>query len=108
MQSRVIGATVTVPIAEELAFRGYVLRNLITDDFSAVGFDRLTWLSFLGSSILFGALHDEWIAGTLAGMAFAFVRYRRAKLGDSIVAHAAANILLSIWVIATGRWCLWN
>jgi exosortase E/protease (VPEID-CTERM system) len=105
---RIIGATVTAPIAEELAFRGYVLRKLIADDFSAVGFDRPTWLSFVGSSILFGALHGKLIAGTLAGMAFALVLYRRAELGDSIVAHAATNILLSAWVLVTGRWCLWH
>jgi exosortase E/protease (VPEID-CTERM system) len=108
MLFRIVGATVTVPVAEELAFRGYVLRKLIADDFSRVDFDRFTWLSFVGSSILFGALHGEWIAGTLAGMAFALVLYRRGKLGDSIVAHAAANILLSAWVLASGRWCLWN
>jgi exosortase E/protease (VPEID-CTERM system) len=105
---RVIGATITVPIAEELAFRGYVLRKLVADDFNAVGFDRFTWLSFLGSSIVFGALHGEWIAGTLAGMTFALVLYRRGELGDSIVAHAAANTFLSAWVLATGHWCLWS
>jgi exosortase E/protease (VPEID-CTERM system) len=105
---RIVGATVTAPIAEELAFRGYLLRKLVDDDFSAVRFDRFTWLSFVGSSILFGALHGEWIAGTLAGMTFALVLYRRGELGDSIIAHAAANILLSAWVLATGRWCLWN
>jgi exosortase E/protease (VPEID-CTERM system) len=105
---RIVGATVTVPIAEELAFRGYVLRKLIADDFSVVRLDRFTWFSFLGSSILFGALHGEWIAGTLAGMAFALVLYRRGELGDSIVAHATANTLLSAWVLTTGRWCLWN
>jgi CAAX prenyl protease-like protein len=51
---RTLGSVITVPIAEELAFRGYVLRKLINSDFEKVGFGQFTCLSFLRSSILFG------------------------------------------------------
>ena len=43
---RVIGSVITVPIAEELAFRGYALRRLISPDFDKVSL-RFTWFSFI-------------------------------------------------------------
>ena len=68
---RVFGSVVMVPLAEELAFRGYLVRRLIAADFESVPVDRFTWPSFLISSLLFGAMHQRWIAGTLAGMLYA-------------------------------------
>ncbi len=105
---RVIGAVVTVPIAEELAFRGYLMRKLIADDFESVRLGQFTWVSFLASSILFGALHGEWLAGTLAGMGFAAALYRKGLLSDAVVTHSVANALLSAYVLSTHDWSLWT
>jgi exosortase E/protease (VPEID-CTERM system) len=105
---RVAGAVVTVPIAEELFFRGYLLRKLVSVDFESVDPRRFTWLSFLLSSILFGLLHQNWIGGILAGLVFAMVQYRRGRLTDAIVAHSACNSLLAAYVIATSSWGLWS
>ncbi len=105
---RVLGAVVTVPIAEELAFRGYLMRKLIAEDFTQVPMGRFTWVSFLGSSILFGAMHSEWIAGIVAGMLFAVAVCRRGRLTDAIGAHAISNALLAIYVLTTHNWSLWT
>lgn len=104
---RVIGAAVTVPVTEELAFRGYLLRRLIRPDFGNVDYRKLTWISFLASSALFGAMHGRWVAGTLAGMLYALAVCRRGKLADAIVAHATTNALIAAYVLATGHWALW-
>jgi exosortase E/protease (VPEID-CTERM system) len=105
---RVLGSVVTVPIAEELAFRGYVLRRLLSADFEKVSTPQFTWLSFLGSSILFGALHGRWLAGTLAGMFYAWAMYRRGRVADAIVAHATTNALIAMSVLILGNWGLWK
>jgi exosortase E/protease (VPEID-CTERM system) len=105
---RIIGAIVTVPIAEELAFRGYAIRKLISADFESVPPGAFTWLSFAVSSILFGALHGNWVAGSIAGVAFAIALYRRGALSDAVVAHATANALLAAYVLATHSWSLWS
>jgi exosortase E/protease (VPEID-CTERM system) len=105
---RVFGAVITVPIAEELAFRGYLMRKLIADDFAQVPMGSFTWVSFLGSSILFGAMHGEWIAGIVAGMVFAAAVCRRGRLADAIAVHAISNALLAIYVLATHNWPLWT
>ncbi len=104
---RVVGSVIMVPLAEELAFRGYLMRRLISSDFQSVPPGRLTWFSFLVSSVLFGALHGRWLAGTLAGMAFALLYHRRGELADAIVAHGVANALIAAAVLATGAWSLW-
>ena len=104
---RVVGATVTVPIAEELAFRGYLARRLVARDFERVPLDRLSVLAVVGSSVLFGAMHDRLVAGTLAGVAYALACRRRGALGDAVLAHATTNALLAAWVLATRSWALW-
>lgn len=106
---RVAGSTVTVPIAEEWFFRGFVIRRCIGDDADAVPIGTFSWFSFLLSSVAFGLLHgDAWIAGTVAGMLFALALYTRRRLGDAVVAHATTNALLSGYVIATGSWSRWG
>jgi exosortase E/protease (VPEID-CTERM system) len=105
---RVLGSTITVPLAEELAFRGYLMRKLVKGNFESVPLTQFTWLSFAASSILFGLLHGRWLAGTIAGMAYALAVYRRGQLGDAVVAHATTNALIAIWVIAGGNWHLWS
>ncbi|TSA44670.1 MAG: exosortase E/protease, VPEID-CTERM system [Deltaproteobacteria bacterium] len=104
---RVLGAVITVPIAEELAFRGYVLRRLISSDFDKIS-PRFSWPSFLLSSVMFGALHGQWLAGTVAGMFYAWAIYRRGRLGDAIMAHATTNALISADVMLCGNWNLWS
>src|SRR5262249_14961725 len=47
---KVVGFVVVTPIAEELAFRGYLMRRLIAADFEQVPVGRFSWLSFLISS----------------------------------------------------------
>ncbi|HEY6420953.1 MAG TPA: exosortase E/protease, VPEID-CTERM system [Candidatus Binataceae bacterium] len=105
---RIFGAVLTVPIAEELAFRGYLLRKLVSAEFEKVSYRHFTWISFLGSSALFAALHGQWLAGLIAGMSFAAAVYRRGRLCDAVVAHATANAMLAAWVLATHNWALWN
>ena len=105
---RVLAATVTVPIAEELAFRGFLLRRLISQDFESVAFTRFTWFALVISSVLFGALHGgHWLAGILAGLLYAFAVIRRGRIGEAVAAHATTNALLAVYVLAFGQWQLW-
>jgi CAAX prenyl protease-like protein len=105
---RVAAAVVTVPIAEELAFRGYMARRLMDREFDAVSFTDLTLFSMAASSLLFGILHGQhWILGTLAGLAYAAVLQRRGRFGDAVVAHATSNLLLAAWVLSRNDWTQW-
>jgi exosortase E/protease (VPEID-CTERM system) len=105
---RAIGSVITVPLAEELAFRGFLPRRLIASDFASVPLGRFSWFSFVVSSIVFGLLHGSWLAGTIAGMLFAYALYRRGRLMDAVVAHATANALVTGYVLTTGNWAAWS
>jgi exosortase E/protease (VPEID-CTERM system) len=100
------GGGVAVPIAQELAFRGYLARKLVASDFEDVPFNQFTWLSFLGSSILFGVTEPNWLPAILAGTIFALVMYRRGLLTDAIIAHLCSSSLLFLFAAATGKWSL--
>lgn len=105
---RLLAAVVTVPIAEELAFRGFLLRRLVDADFESVAWRRFAWMPLLVSSIAFGAMHESrWLAGTVAGAAYALIQIRRGRLGDAVVAHAVTNAALAALVWYTGDWRYW-
>lgn len=105
---RTIAAVTTVPIAEELAFRGFLIRRLMAADFESLDPRRYTGVALLISSLAFGLLHGErWLAGTLAGLLYAAAYLRRGRIGDAVVAHATTNALLAAFVLLGGKWYLW-
>ena len=104
---RVIGAAITVPIVEELAFRGYLLRKLVSPDFEQVPFDRFSLVALIVSSLAFGLLHGRWISATVAGMLYAVAQYRGRRLSDAALAHAITNAMIAGYVLSFGKWSLW-
>lgn len=105
---RTLAAVVTVPIAEELAFRGFLMRRLISADFESVGMQVFRISAVVISSLAFGVLHgDRWIAAALAGAAYAVAQLWRGRIGDAVVAHGVTNALIAAWVLTTGSWNLW-
>ncbi len=105
---RVAAAGITVPIAEELAFRGYLARRILDREFDEVAFSRLSLLSIAISSVAFGLLYGQhWLVGILAGLAYAAVLRRSGRFGDAVVAHATSNLLLAAWVLLRGDWSQW-
>src|SRR5215467_8521665 len=105
---RVIGSIITVPLAEELAFRGYLIRKLVSPAFETVRVGHFTWLSFVASSVAFGLLHGRWLAGTLAGMAYAAALYRRGEIAEAVYAHMTTNALIAAYVLWFGHWSMWS
>lgn len=105
---RVAAAVVTVPIAEELAFRGYLARRLVNREFDSLPFSAVTALAIALSSLAFGFMYGrQWIAGIAAGLVFAGLMKWKGRLSAAIAAHATANLLLAIWVISRGDWAQW-
>jgi exosortase E/protease (VPEID-CTERM system) len=105
---RIIAAVTTVPLAEELAFRGYIARRIMSANVESVPLGSLSLVAVLASSLAFGILHGRmWLAGTLTGVVFALVAKLRGRLGEAVAAHATANLLLALWIIARGNYSLW-
>jgi CAAX prenyl protease-like protein len=108
LATRLAGGCVLVPVVEELAFRGFLLRWLVSPDFERVPPRTWTWPAVVGSSMAFGALHESWLLGTFAGLLFAAARLWRGRLSDAILAHVLANVAIAAAVLVLGRWDLWG
>ncbi len=105
---RVLATVITVPLAEELAFRGYLLRRLVSLEFESVPYRDGTWLALLVSSAAFGVLHGRhWVAATIAGAILGWAAMRRNRIGEAVVAHATANALLSAYALIYHDWSVW-
>jgi exosortase E/protease (VPEID-CTERM system) len=103
---RAIGSVLIAPVAEELAFRGYLQRALISWRFETVPQGQLTPLAFLVPSLLFGIMHERWLAGALAGAAYALLTWTRGRLSDAVGAHMASNAVIMLWAVAARQWSL--
>ena len=64
---RVMGAVLVVPVMEELFWRGFLIRWLVRDDFKGVPIGTFTGYSFGVTVLLFGAEHEQWLAGIICG-----------------------------------------
>jgi hypothetical protein len=125
---RLAASVVVVPVFEELAMRGYVLRFLVQWQQAAAdrvkdpfgdGLDRYsihdlapgaaTPVAVFGSSLVFMAGHGvaEYPAAFAYGLLVAALWIARKDLLSCIAAHAATNLLLALYVRATGNWELW-
>ncbi len=104
---RIIGSVIIVPLAEELAFRGYLIDLLSPQSASKSAQRAIAWLPLVISSLCFGALHSQWIAGTLAGLVFGLVRFKQGSVWDAVVSHMVANGLLAAYVLTTQQWSYW-
>jgi CAAX prenyl protease-like protein len=94
--------TLITPIVEELAFRGFLARRLTSVDFDRLPPRDIGTIAILVSSLLFGLLHERWLAAALAGVVFALVYRRSGRLADAILAHATTNGLLAAAAFMTG------
>jgi CAAX prenyl protease-like protein len=104
---RLFGAAVVVPIMEELFWRSFLIRYLISSKFESVPVGTVSPLSFVATVVLFGLEHDLWLAGMLAGAAYTGLLVYTKRLWPCIFAHALTNLALGIHVLMTQEWKWW-
>ncbi len=104
---RLFGATVMVPVMEELFWRSFLLRWISLPQFWGVDPSRAGLKALLISSALFGAGHTLWLAGIVAGLVYGAIYMKSGKLWVPVLAHATTNGLLGLWVLHTGQWSFW-
>lgn len=104
---RGVGLVVIVPIIEELFVRGFLMRYAIKESFWQVPFGLLTAASAAACTVYAVASHPGeaiaaigWFA-VVSGIAAA-----TRKPIDCILCHAATNLALGAYVLATGEWWL--
>jgi CAAX prenyl protease-like protein len=105
---RLFGAAVIVPVVEELAFRG-AFNDFLQAALSRYWTERAARMgAMVAVAVLFGLVHSNFLAGTIAGLAFGVARWRRDELGDAIVCHGLTNLMLSFYILVSGNWSYWT
>lgn len=105
---RFFGSSVVVPIMEEVFWRGFLMRYLINEDFEKEPLARYTAASFWITTAAIVMVHaDQYGVAFIYGALMGWWFLRTKSVGDAVLAHAVSNLLLNIWVIATGTWYFW-
>lgn len=102
-----LGTGVAIAVAEEFFWRGYLLRAARTPDFLDIPVGNFHAASFLAVTAAFAAEHSEWAAGLAAGAVYGLLFLRTRDIWAACIAHAATNLLLGAYVLATGHWEFW-
>ena len=104
-----IATVLLAPAAEELFFRGLLLKSLVRlfTPLNAAGRARAAGvvLAVIADGLLFGAAHGEWVqfAGLAGfGIVLAAVSYRTGRLGMNTVAHATFNLMAILSIAFNG------
>jgi exosortase E/protease (VPEID-CTERM system) len=106
--ARAAAAIITVPIAEELAYRGFLMRRIAGANFDAIDFKSVSFLALALSAIAFGITHGSlWLPGIVAGLAYGALAKKTGKIGESVAAHATTNALVAVQVLLFQQWQLW-
>ena len=105
---RAAAAIITVPIAEELAYRGFLMRRIVNEAFESVPLQAVRWPAVASSAVVFGLMHGSlWFPGIVAGLAYGAVAVKTGKIGESVAAHATTNTLIALQVLCLDQWQLW-
>lgn len=104
---RLAGAALVVPVMEELFWRSWLMRRIQDSDWLALEPGQVAWPAVLMSSIVFGLEHQQWAAGIVAGLAYAWLYVATGNLWVAVTAHAITNAGLGIAVLLTGAWHFW-
>lgn len=104
---RGLGLVVVVPIIEELFVRGFLMRYVIKEKFWQVPFGLLTAASAAACMVYAVASHPgEAIAAAGWFAVVSGIAAATRKPIDCILCHAATNLALGAYVLATGEWWL--
>jgi CAAX prenyl protease-like protein len=104
---RWVGATLLVPVMEELFWRSFLMRWIERPVFEAVDPQRVGAKAIVLATFVFMLAHTLWLAAIVAGLAYAWLYLRSGKLWLAVIAHAVTNGALGVWVVATGNWQFW-
>ena len=106
---RFLRLVIVVPLVEEIFWRGFVLRYLINERFTAIPIRSFSWFSFGIVTLGFSLAHSpaDWIAAIITGALYNVVAYRTQSLASCVCTHALTNLLLGAWIMATRQWGFW-
>ena len=106
---RIAGAVLVVPVMEELFWRDFLWRTIISpNDFKLADVGEWDPTAFAVVCVAFSFVHGNWWLTSIvwAAMVGGLLVYTK-SLGACIVAHAVTNLLLAAYVLYSRDWAFW-
>jgi len=105
---RFFGLVVLVALIEEMLLRGWLLRYVTDPDWQTVAFGT-GGRAVIVTTIVYSVLTHpgEMLAAAIWFSMVTWLTIRTRSVLDCIVAHATTNLLLGVYVIASGDWYFW-
>ena len=86
-------------------WRGFLMRWLIKEDFTAVPIGTYQPFSFWITTAFFATVHGpEWPLAVVVGILFGAWFVRTKSLGNIMLAHGVTNLLLAFYCLVSGDW----
>lgn len=102
------GATLLVPVMEELFWRDYAWRTIIApNDFKLAEVGEWDPKAFFVIPLIFAFVHIQWLTAIVWALMIGLLLVRTRSLGACIIAHGVTNLLLGAYVLWTREWILW-
>jgi hypothetical protein len=102
------GLAAIVPLAEEFFLRGFAMRFVVDAEWWKVPFGRLTPAAAIVGTALPMAMHPGEIFAAAAWFTLiTWLMFKTRNIWDCVVAHSVTNLLLGLWVVASGDWYFW-
>jgi uncharacterized protein len=100
-----------VPFVEELFWRGFLMRYLLTEDgrFERVAFGTHRWKVFWIVTLAVMLIHnsEDYLGAFAWGALMYLVAVRTKSLGACVCMHAVGNLALGLYVMKTQQWGFW-
>jgi CAAX prenyl protease-like protein len=108
------GASLLVPVMEELFWRDYLWRTFLApNNFRLARIGEWDTTTFLLIALLFGAgVHIQWATAIVWGLSVGALLVYTRSIGACIIMHGVTNFLLGAYVLyyrdsATPQWFFW-
>jgi CAAX prenyl protease-like protein len=102
------GATLVVPVMEELFWRDFLWRTIQSpNDFKLPAIGEWDPKAIFIVSAAFASVHIQWMTAFVWGLMIAWLLVRTRSIGACIVAHGVTNLLLGAYVQYTHDWYFW-
>lgn len=104
---RLAGLAVVAPVIEEFFLRGFLMRFAMAADWWAVPFGAASRTAIVIGTAVPVLMHpQEALAAAVWFSGITWLMLRTRNMWDCVAAHATTNLLLGVYVIASGNWWL--
>lgn len=103
---RFAGLVLVVPVIEEFFLRGFLMRFVSDPQWWKLPLRGISRAGLIAGTAVPMLYHPEMVAALVWFSAVSWLMLRTGSIWDCVAAHAVTNLLLGVYVVASGQWWL--